>query len=223
MPDVFRCFTVAFRCSQLFSNVLRILLIDYRCSIDIPRCVQDVFRCSKTFSDDHRCSWIFSRCSLDVLLMFKGKETYLRKCIFSSVSIGPRTKNQWGAMFISKISYLWNGLLHMFVESTIAMRRKIRFYELNWRNCSIIKWQAHLFCALKNILYTEASHANFHFDWWKLQNYKAEKKYFPTYRPLVLTDRHKIINFNNRKNEIKFERISWILPVSGLFRKIDLW
>ena len=114
-------------------------------------------------------------------------------------------------------------VLHMFVESTIAMRRKIRFYELNWRNCSIIKWQAHLFCALKNILYAEASHANFHFDWWKLQNYKAEKKYFPTYRPLVLTDRHKIINFNNRKNEIKFERISWILPVSELFRIIDLW
>ena len=73
MPDVFRCFTVAFRCSQLFSNVLRILLIDYRCSIDIPRCVQDVFRCSKTFKDVFRWSQMFlnllqmfSRCSLDV-------------------------------------------------------------------------------------------------------------------------------------------------------------
>ena len=73
MPDVFRCFTVGFRCSQLFSNVLRILLIDYRCSIDIPRCVQDVFRCSKTFKDVFRWSQMFlnllqmfSRCSPDV-------------------------------------------------------------------------------------------------------------------------------------------------------------
>ena len=63
------------RCSTDIFDVLRILSIAHRCSIDILRCVQmfkDVFRCSKMFSDDHRCSWIFSRCSLDVLRMFAG-------------------------------------------------------------------------------------------------------------------------------------------------------
>ena len=56
--DVLSCF----RCSQLFSDVLRMPSIDHRFSIEIPRCAPMV-------SDDHRCFWIFSRYSIDVLLM----------------------------------------------------------------------------------------------------------------------------------------------------------
>ena len=66
MSDVFRCFIDVFKCSQMFSDDLRMLSIASGYSIDIFRRVQDVVRCSKMFSDDHQCSWIFSRSSLDV-------------------------------------------------------------------------------------------------------------------------------------------------------------
>ena len=54
-----------FRCSQLFSDVLRMLSIDHKYS--------DNLRCSQMFKDVfryHKYSWIISRCSLDVLRMF---------------------------------------------------------------------------------------------------------------------------------------------------------
>ena len=66
MSDVFRWFIDVFKCSQMFSNDLRMLSIASGYSIDILRCVQDVVKCSKMFSDDHQYSWIFFRCSLDV-------------------------------------------------------------------------------------------------------------------------------------------------------------
>ena len=70
---------------------------------------KDVFRWSQMFLN---LLQMFSRCSLDVFYIFKGKERYLEKFIFSSVSVGHRTKNQKGAIFISKISFLWHGLLN---------------------------------------------------------------------------------------------------------------
>ena len=47
------------RCSQLFSDNLRMPLIDHRCSIEILRSVQDVLRCSQKFTDVFRWSQMF--------------------------------------------------------------------------------------------------------------------------------------------------------------------
>ena len=48
------CSIYGFRCSQIFSAILRMLSGAQRCSIDVFRCVQDVFRFSQIFSDVHR-------------------------------------------------------------------------------------------------------------------------------------------------------------------------
>ena len=145
----------------------------------------DVQRRSKMFSDDHRCSWIFSRCSLDVLLMFKGKETYLRKCIFSSVSIGPRTKNQWGAMFTSKISYLWNGLAYVcWINHCHETQDQILWAQL----AQLLNYQMTSTSFLCTEEYTVRRGQSCQFSFWlmkitKLQGWEKVFSYLPSFGP----------------------------------------
>ena len=47
----FQMFSVVFRFSQLFSDVLRMPSIDHRYSIEILRCVLYVLRCSQMIRD----------------------------------------------------------------------------------------------------------------------------------------------------------------------------
>ena len=55
MSDVLRCSPDVFRCSQMFSDDLRMLSFAHRCSLDV-----------------HRCFWMFSTWYLDFLRMFSG-------------------------------------------------------------------------------------------------------------------------------------------------------
>ena len=59
-----------FRCSQLFSDVFRLVSDDVFRLLKSSSICTGVLRYSQMFSDDHRCFWIFSRYSVDVLLMF---------------------------------------------------------------------------------------------------------------------------------------------------------
>ena len=147
--------------------------------------MSDVERYPKMFSDDHRCSWIFSRCSLDVLLMFsiysKARRDIWKNAFSVQFPLAPGPRIKRGQYLFRKFHFCdtvyWinhcNETQYQILLAQLAQ-------QLNYQMTST------------SFLYPKASHANFQFEWWKLQGWEKVFSYLPFFGPNRHTQNNQI-------------------------------